>query len=81
MVKCRARNIRADAKRVIQQGGLQINGETIASDVTVTIEKMLHAKYMIVKVGKKHYSLIHFEATQPNGIRTEDGEGKTVKLA
>ena len=60
MVKCGARKTRADARRVIQQGGLQINGETIKSDDAVALEMMLHSKYMIVKVGKKHFSIISF---------------------
>ena len=61
MVKCGARKTRADARRVVQQGGLQINGETVKSDDTVTTEMLLHQKYMILKSGKKHFSIISFK--------------------
>lgn len=53
-----ARKTRADARRVIEQGGLQVNGVTQRDDAAVTLDMFLHGRYMVLKVGKKSFSVI-----------------------
>ena len=56
------RKTRGDAKRVIQQKGLQINGRCVEQDGQVCCESdLLHGKYMVMKVGKKNYALLSVE--------------------
>ena len=51
------RKTRGDAKRVIQQKGLQVNGQMVNQDGLVQESDLLHGKYLLVKVGKKNFAL------------------------
>ena len=45
-----------EAREFIQQGSISINGEKVTSlDYTVTSDKLLYGKYLIVRRGKKKY--------------------------
>jgi tyrosyl-tRNA synthetase len=46
------RKTRAEAKRNIAQGGVQVNGITAKEDTFMT-DKLLHGEYVLLKVGKK----------------------------
>jgi tyrosyl-tRNA synthetase len=53
------RKTRAEAKRNIAQGGVQVNGQTALEDTTL-VDKLLHGEYLLLKVGKKQIALIQF---------------------
>ena len=59
IVQSGLRKTRGDAKRVIKQNGLQINGEAVKEDRLIDLNSdLLHGKYLIMKVGKKNFALI-----------------------
>ena len=49
---------RKSAMRMIKQGGVQMNGESVTSDIKITREMCLFNKYIVLRAGKKHFSLI-----------------------
>ena len=50
---------KSEAKRLVQQGGISINGELISSvEKKFSKNEALYGKYFVVKKGKKHYFLI-----------------------
>lgn len=50
---------RSEAKRLIQQGGLSINKEKISdSNATVTGERLLNGRYLLLQKGKKSYFMV-----------------------
>lgn len=63
------------ARRAIESGGLYMNGSRMSDpNANVMRSGMLHGKYIIVRKGKKDYSLISFEASkeeQEAGILTD----------
>ena len=46
---------RGDAKRMVQQGGVYLNGRRVESGMTLT---PLHGKYVLVRKGAKSYALV-----------------------
>ncbi|TNV78816.1 hypothetical protein FGO68_gene1674 [Halteria grandinella] len=62
VVQAKLRGTKAEVKRLVQQGGLSVNGEIISSDERIksglTEADMLHGKYIVVKVGKKSFALV-----------------------
>lgn len=53
-VKSGLRKTRSDVRRILKQGGLQINGKAIDDDINISEEAhLLHGKYLLLKVGKK----------------------------
>lgn len=55
------RKTRADAKRIIQQNGLFVNGAQASEDVSVREMVLLHGKFVVLQIGKKNYSLIRLK--------------------
>jgi tyrosyl-tRNA synthetase len=51
---------KGEARRMLKDGGLQLNKEKMKEDYTVTKENLLNNKYLIVQKGKKNYFLINF---------------------
>ncbi len=53
---------KSEAKRLIQQRGVSVNGEIILnSEKNFSKNDALYGKYFIIKKGKKHYFLIEIE--------------------
>jgi tyrosyl-tRNA synthetase len=49
---------KGEARKMIQNGGLSINREKISNPQQLAAElPLLHAKYLVIKKGKKHYLL------------------------
>jgi len=51
---------KGEARRMMKDGGLQLNKEKMKEDYTVSKENLLNNKYLIIQKGKKNYYLIHF---------------------
>jgi tyrosyl-tRNA synthetase len=51
---------KGEARRMLKDGGLQLNKEKMKEDYTVTKENLLNNKYLIIQKGKKNYFLINF---------------------
>jgi tyrosyl-tRNA synthetase len=51
---------KGEARRMLKDGGLQLNKEKMKEDYTVTMQNLLNKKYLIVQKGKKNYFLINF---------------------
>jgi len=51
---------KGEARRMLKDGGLQLNKEKMKEDYTVSKENLLNNKYLIVQKGKKNYFLINF---------------------
>jgi len=49
---------RAEAKRVIQQKGLLVNGVQATEDVNISKLELIHGKYVVLQSGKKNFALI-----------------------
>jgi tyrosyl-tRNA synthetase len=55
-------NSKSEAKRLIQQKGISINGQPILDlERKFTKSDALYGKYLLIKKGKKHYFLIEIE--------------------
>lgn len=61
IAKSGLRKTRADAKRVIQQGGVTINGSQKLKDELLTEDDVIQGNHAIVRVGKKKFALVQFE--------------------
>jgi tyrosyl-tRNA synthetase len=51
---------KGEARRMMKDGGLQLNKEKMKEDYTVTKENLLNNKYLIIQKGKKNYYLVNF---------------------
>jgi tyrosyl-tRNA synthetase len=50
---------RSDARRLLQQGGLSVNGAKLAaSDAAITDERLLRGRYLLLRKGARDYALI-----------------------
>jgi tyrosyl-tRNA synthetase len=50
---------KSEAKRLIQQGGISVNGELVLSlEKKISKEDALYGKYFVIRKGKKHYFLV-----------------------
>ena len=63
VVKTGLRKTKADVRRLVAQNGLHVNGQNISTEdevikATGVSERLLHNKYLVVKVGKKSFALI-----------------------
>jgi tyrosyl-tRNA synthetase len=63
VVKTGLRKTKADVRRLVPQNGLNVNGQIITTEdevikATGALERLLHNKYLIVKVGKKSFALV-----------------------
>lgn len=53
---------KGEMRKLVQSGGISINKEKlIAPDVTVTSDRLLNGKYLLVQKGKKNYFLLIVE--------------------
>jgi len=50
---------KGDARRLVQQGGVSINGERLGADrVPLTADTLLHGRYALIKKGARSYALV-----------------------
>jgi tyrosyl-tRNA synthetase len=49
---------RSAANKLIVQGGIYVNGKQVNSDVMLTLDDLLHDTYIVLRRGKKMYSMI-----------------------
>ena len=63
VVKAGLRKTKADVRRLVPQNGLNVNGLSISTEeevikATGAHERLLHNKFLIIKVGKKSFALV-----------------------
>ena len=51
---------KGEARRMMKDGGLQLNKERVKEDYTIKKENLLNDKYLLIQKGKKNYYLIKF---------------------
>jgi tyrosyl-tRNA synthetase len=51
---------KGEARRMMKDGGLQLNKEKMKEDYVVNKSNLLNNKYLLVQKGKKNYYLINF---------------------
>jgi tyrosyl-tRNA synthetase len=51
---------KGEARRMMKDGGLQMNKEKMKEDYVVKKENLLNNKYLLIQKGKKNYYLINF---------------------
>lgn len=51
---------KGEARRMMKDGGIQLNKEKVKDDYTVKIDNLLNNKYLLIQKGKKNYYLIKF---------------------
>jgi len=51
---------KGEARRMMKDGGLQMNKEKMKEDFVVKKENLLNNKYLLIQKGKKNYYLINF---------------------
>lgn len=65
VVKAGLRPNKADVRRLVQQGGLSLNGEAVTSDERsrqpLGNDDLRHGKYLVIRVGKKSFALVEIE--------------------
>jgi len=49
---------RGEARRMLKEGGVQINKEKAAEGFSITVDLLLNDKYLLVQKGKKNYFLV-----------------------
>ena len=49
---------KGEARRMIKEGGVQINKQKVIEDLRINETFLLNEKYMLVQKGKKNYHLI-----------------------
>ena len=52
------RTTKADARRLINQGGLKLNGHNFSEIRPMTTDDLLFGKYLVLKAGKKRFAII-----------------------
>jgi tyrosyl-tRNA synthetase len=56
------RKTKADVRRLIQQGGVSVNGNLLADEEAIrkhmSESDLMHGKYIVIRVGKKQHALI-----------------------
>ena len=58
LTEAKVRKSKADVRRTIKQGGVSINlSDNLKEDRPITKEDLLFEEFLIVKVGKKQFSL------------------------
>jgi len=49
---------KSKARQLIKQNSVALNGEKLANlEATITSERLLHERYLVLKKGKKNYYL------------------------
>lgn len=49
---------KGEARRMLKDGGVQLNKEKVSEEFTVTADSLLNGRYILVQKGKKNYYLI-----------------------
>lgn len=49
---------KSEARRMLKDGGIQLNKQKLTDEITVTPENLLNNKYLLIQKGKKNYYLI-----------------------
>lgn len=75
---------KAQFRRALQAGSIQINDKSIKEDTILTNEFLLNQKYMILKTGKKHTHVFHIlkesDDSQQSSKETSDSDSESVQL-
>jgi tyrosyl-tRNA synthetase len=51
----------SEAHRLVEQNGISLNDVRVGADHVVESQGLLHGRYLMVRKGKKHLSLIVFD--------------------
>ena len=49
---------KGEARRMLKDGGVQVNKEKAQEDITVTVSHLLNDRYILAQKGKKNYFLV-----------------------
>jgi len=49
---------KGEARRMLKDGGLQLNKEKMSDDIIISAQHLLNNKYLLVQKGKKNYYLL-----------------------
>jgi len=49
---------RSEARRLLGEGGIRINGVPVAVDHLVTDDALLHGHWLVLRRGKQRYELV-----------------------
>jgi tyrosyl-tRNA synthetase len=52
---------KGEARKMIQNSGLSINGNKVSDEKTVDAGKLLHGKFLLIQKGKKNFYLVTAE--------------------
>ena len=52
---------KSEGRRLIQQGGISVNGEKVTDPFFVVVEEMFEDGHMMVKRGKKNFYKVEIE--------------------
>jgi tyrosyl-tRNA synthetase len=52
------RGTKADARRLVNQGGLKVNGKQFTELRQITSDDLLFDKYVVLKAGKKKFAIL-----------------------
>ena len=52
------RGTKADARRLVNQGGLKVNGKQFTELRQITSDDLLFGKYIVLKAGKKKFAIL-----------------------
>ena len=62
MAACGACESKGEAKRAIRQGAVSINEQRVDDEgYVITHDKLLHGKYIFVRIGKKNFHLVRMD--------------------
>lgn len=53
---------KGEARRMLKDGGLQLNKQKMTEDITINNDSLLNGKYMLIQKGKKNYYLLVIKA-------------------
>ncbi len=49
---------KGEARRMLKDGGIQLNKEKMGEDILITTDSLLNKKYLLIQKGKKNYYLL-----------------------
>ncbi len=49
---------KGEARRMLKDGGIQLNKEKMGDDILITTDSLLNKKYLLIQKGKKNYYLL-----------------------
>lgn len=60
LVLCGLASSKADARKLIGGGGCYVNDIRLSEDRPISTDDLLHGKYILMRKGKKTYSMMSF---------------------